>query len=194
MQPLVSSPITPNQLTAITLVVAFAGATMLASSDASIVNWGAGLFVLSRFLDHLDGELARQKHLASRLGYYLDYLAGAGSYGAMFIGAGIGLSHGTLGSWAYGLGALGAGVALGAMFLNLAVDKERRRLGLDGGKDAVGYPRFGAFEIEDGIYLLAPITWLGFLEPFFVAASVGAVVYALWTLATFARLRRMPPA
>ncbi len=194
VQPLVASPITPNQLTVTTLVVAFAGAIMLASPDTAIVNWGAGLFALSRFLDHFDGELARQKQLTSRLGYYLDYLAGAGSYGAMFIGAGIGLSHGTLGWWAYGLGILGGLVALSAMFLNLAIDRERRRLALDGGKDAVGYPRVGGFEMEDGIYLFAPLTWLGFLEPFFVAAGLGAMVYGVWTLTTLARLRRMSPA
>ena len=193
-RPLATTPITPNHVTIATLAIALAGAAMLASPHQAVVDWGAGLFALSRFLDHLDGELARRKRLSSRIGYYLDYLAGAGSYAAMFIGAGIGSANGWLGPWAYGLGVLGAAIALTAMVLNIAVDKQRIRLGLQTPKDAVGYPQFGGFELEDGIYLIAPITWLGFLEPFFVAASLGAAVYAVWTLATFGRLYRRSPA
>ena len=57
--------------------------------------------------------------------------------------------------------------------------------------DAHGYPAFAGIELEDGIYLLAPITWLGMLMPFFVAATVGATVYFLWSLWTLLRLRRI---
>ncbi|NQV84481.1 MAG: CDP-alcohol phosphatidyltransferase family protein [Rhodospirillales bacterium] len=32
-----------------------------------VAHCGAGLFVLARFLDHFDGELARQKGMTSRL-------------------------------------------------------------------------------------------------------------------------------
>ena len=46
----------------------------------------------------------------------------------------------------------------------------------------MGYPGIGGFELEDGIYLIAPITWLGWLTPFFVAASIGASIYLFWTL------------
>ncbi len=46
---------------------------------------------------------------------------------------------------------------------------------------AVGYPGVAGFELEDGIYLIAPATWFGWLEPFFVAAGIGAAVYCLWT-------------
>ena len=154
-------------------------------------NWGAGLFVLARFLDHFDGELARQKKMTSRLGYYLDYVSGAVSYSALFLCIGIGFADSQLGPWAWVLGVMGAASAVVSMFTNLGIDKSLN-LGADGqedGDDAVGYPGFAGFELEDGIYLIAPITWLGYLMPFFVLAGTGAAVYCLWTCWTLIRLR-----
>ena len=108
VRPLVRSPVTPNQLTVVTMIVALAGAGLLAMGAPAAANWGAGLFVLARFLDHFDGELARQKNMKSRLGYYLDYISGAVSYAALFFGIGFGLRDGALGDWAVVLGAVGA--------------------------------------------------------------------------------------
>lgn len=184
VRPLVRTPLTPNQLTIFTLIVALAGAGLLATGDPVHANWGAGLFVLARFLDHFDGELARQKNMKSRLGYYLDYVSGAISYAALFLCIGIGLRDSALGDWAIALGAAGAASAIVSMFLNVGIDKAEKLT--DG--DAVGYPGFAGFELEDGIYLIAPIAWAGFLIPFFAAAGIGAAVYCLWTLSTLARL------
>jgi phosphatidylglycerophosphate synthase len=186
VRPLVRTPVTPNQVTLFTLAVALAGAGLLAAGTPAAADWGGGLFVLARFLDHFDGELARQKNLKSRLGYYLDYVAGAGSYSALFLCIGIGLRDGALGGWSVALGAAAAAGAVLSMFLNLGIDKAEKLT--DGA--ATGYPGFAGFELEDGIYLLAPITWLGWLEPFFLAAATGAVVYTLWSLAKLLRLRR----
>ncbi len=187
VRPLVRTAVTPNQLTAATLLLAVAGAALLAVGDQHAANWGAGIFVLARFLDHFDGELARQKGMASRFGYYFDYVAGALSYGALFLGIGIGLRHGPLGDWALVLGVAGAVAAVVSMFNNLGIDKQH---GGDESGEACGYPAFAGFELEDSIYLLAPITWLGFLTPFFTAATVGATVYCLWSLWTLIGLRR----
>ena len=185
VRPLIATPVTPNQITLFTLGIALSGCALLAVGDPALSAWGAGLFVLARFMDHLDGELARQSGKTSTIGYYLDYAAGGISYGMLFSCIGIGLADGPLGSWAYLLGAAGTASALIAMALNLGIDRAEERA--DG--DAVGYPGFAGFELEDGIYLLAPVTWMGFLMPFFVAAGFGATVYCLWTLLTLVRLR-----
>ena len=193
VKPLVKSPITPNQLTFFTLGVALIGAGLLAAGEPEQANWGVGLFVLARFLDHFDGELARQKKMTSRLGYYLDYVSGAVSYSALFLGIGIGLYSSPLGYGAIVLGVMGAASAVISMFTNLGIDKrldlEGDAEGHEGGHDAVGYPGFAGFELEDGIYLIAPITWLGYLMPFFVLAGIGAAIYCLWTCWTLIRLR-----
>ena len=189
VKPLVATPITPNQLTAATLLVALCGAAMLAQGTAYWANWGAGLFVLARFLDHADGELARQKFMTSRLGYYLDYVSGGLSYGTLFICLGIGFRESNLGSFAVILGAVGAISALGSVFTNLSIDIRHASINTEAGQ-AIGYPSFAGFELEDGIYLLAPITWLGWLYPFFIAASLGAMLYGLWALWELFRIRR----
>ena len=191
VKPLALTPVTPNQLTTLTLVLALASAGLFAAGDPTLAGWAAGLFVLARFLDHFDGELARLKGVASRFGYYYDYVAGAVSYAALFLGIGIGLAAGPLGPWAWLLGLAGSASALLSMGLNLGIDKAKaQETGSAGEGDAIGYPGYAGFELEDGIYLLAPITWLGFLTPFFVAAGIGAVVYCLWSLWLLARTRR----
>lgn len=171
--------ITPNQLTFFTLVLALFGAAMLLVDNKSYANWGVSLFVLSRFLDHFDGELARFKDMTSRLGYYLDYTSGAISYFALFICLGIRFYQTELGIWSIILGTFGAASAIISMFTNLSLDKY---LQPNSGQDAVGYPGYGGFELEDGIYLIAPITWFGYLMPFFIAAGIGATIYCIWTV------------
>ncbi len=184
VRPLARTRLHPNHLTVLTALVALAGAGLLATGDPVHANWGAGLFVASRFLDHFDGELARQTGRSSRLGYLLDYLAGGVSYAALFAGMAAGLARGPLGGWAVVLGLAGTACAVAAVWLNMGIDRAR------GGSDAVGYPAFAGFELEDGIYLLAPVTWLGWLAPFFVAACLGACVYLAYTAVVLARARR----
>lgn len=187
VRPLARTPVTANHVTSFTLAVALSGAFLLGAGDADAADWGAGLFILARFLDHFDGELARLKGSASRFGYYFDYAAGGISYAALFGAIGVGLADGALGLWAPVLGALAAAAALISVFLNLGIDSatEDREEG-----ESVGYPGYAGFELEDGIYLLGPITWVGWLEPFFIAAASGATVYCLWSLACLMRTRR----
>ncbi len=182
VRPLVNSPVTPNQLTFVTLLLALVGSVLLAFPEW--VGWGAGLFILARFLDHFDGELARQSGKASELGYYLDYISGGLSYGALFLCMGLGFV-GTMGVYAVLLGLAGTASALISVALNLKLDQAAEFQ--DG--ETVGYPGWLGFELEDGIYLLGPVVWLGWLQPFFVAAGIGAAIYTLWTLARLIRTR-----
>ncbi len=185
VRPLARLGVTANQITAVSLVLALGGGALFAVGGAPAIHWAAGLFVLARFLDHFDGELARLTGQASRFGYYFDYITGGLSHAALFAGIGWGLVGGPLGGWALALGLAGCVTSLVAMGLNLDLD---RQLELGEG-EAVGYPGWGGFELEDGIYLLAPVTWLGWLEPSFVAAGIGATVYLLWTLGRVLRAR-----
>ena len=182
VRPLIPTGLTPNQMTTITVVFAFAGAALIAVGRAPHIHWGAGLFALARFLDHFDGELARQTGRPSRFGYYYDYVAGASSYAALFIGLGIAFRDGWLGGWSVVLGAVGAVSAFGSMVMSLDIDRRA-------GQRTANYPGFAGFELEDGIYLIAPIVWLGWAEPFFVGAGIGAGLYGLWTLVNFAMVR-----
>ncbi len=179
VRPLAKTPVRPNHITLLTLVLAVFGALLFAPGDPVLANWGAGIFIFARFLDHFDGELARLQGTSSKLGYYLDYVAGGVGYAALYACLGIGLSTTALGSWATVLGFAGAAASVISLFGNLKIDKDA---GGDDTGEAVGYPGFAGLELEDGMYLLGPVTWLGFLTEFFVLASLGAVVYGLWTI------------
>ncbi|MCP5149563.1 MAG: CDP-alcohol phosphatidyltransferase family protein [Ectothiorhodospiraceae bacterium] len=179
---LADAPMSANDLTALSLMVALCGAALIATAEPWLVDWGAGLFVAGRFLDHFDGEFARATGSTSRFGYYFDYVSGGASYAALFAALGIAM-HGPLGVWAVALGLLAAAGALVSVGLNLGIDAAQA----DG--SSVGYPAFGGFELEDGVYLLAPVTWLGWLPQFFVLAGVGAAVYTVWSMSQLRRAR-----
>lgn len=183
---LAGTPVRPNHITTLSLALAFGAGALYARGEAVAANWAAALFVLARFLDHADGELARLTGRTSRFGHYYDFAVGALSSAALFIGIGFGLSGGVLGAWSSVAGIVAGSCAFVAMALGLGV--EARQSSNAGGY----YPAFGGFELEDGIYLVAPLTWLGALLPFFVLAGLGQVVFCLWMGLRFARARRTP--
>lgn len=75
MTPLRESRITPNHITTLRLVVGIAGAYLFAGGDSP--NLAALLVVLSNFIDHCDGELARIAQQSSRFGHYYDLVCDA---------------------------------------------------------------------------------------------------------------------
>ena len=172
IRPLVGTRITPNQVTTVSLLLSLLGAVLFATGDASAANWGAGLFMLGRFLDHFDGELARQSGKTSRFGYVYDYVAGCLSYTALFLALGVGLRDGLIGFWSIWLGILTGPIILATTLAALKLS--------DHGDDD-DYPIFAGFELEDGIYLIGPIVWMGWIEPFFLLGAAGVLLFGLWT-------------
>ena len=185
VKPLIGSVISPNHITIFTLFMALSACVLFSRGDGVSSDWAAGIFVLARFFDHFDGELARQQGTSSRFGYYFDYVVGGISYAALFIGLGLGHMDGNLGNWAIVLGGAGALASLISLFSNLGIDMRTEGLGV---VEATGYPEVAGFELEDGIYLIAPVTWFGFLTPFFLVAAFGAIIYLVWTVLVYIRL------
>jgi phosphatidylglycerophosphate synthase len=69
---LINSHVTPNQVTCASLISGLGGAWLLGEQGMLRSLWGLVLFQLSVILDHVDGEVARLKFLASPLGKWLD--------------------------------------------------------------------------------------------------------------------------
>ena len=178
VRPLIGTPVTPNHVTTLSLLLSLGGAVLLASGDSAFENWGAGLFMAGRFLDHFDGELARQSGQTSRFGYVFDYVAGCLSYASLFLALGIGMRDGSIGHWSILLGVTAAPIILATTLMAL-------RISDDSGGDASDYPIFAGFELEDGIYLIGPIVWMGWIEPFFLLGSIGVLAFGGWTLFRF---------
>ncbi len=102
----------PNHFTTVRLLVGAAGAGAFASG--AWPNLAAMLVVLSNFLDHTDGELARMSGQTSRFGHYFDLVSDALVTVGMFVGIGFGLVDriGTQATW---MGSL-AGLAVAGIF------------------------------------------------------------------------------
>lgn len=164
VRPLIETRITPNQLTLVRFLVGAAGALMFALGERP--NVAALLVVLSNFLDHTDGELARMSGKSSRFGHYFDLASDALVTVGMFVGMGIGLV-GQLGNSAAWMGC-SAGLAVAGIFHLRNIIENRH------GKTATKQPRFGGFEAEDVLYLIPLVTLAGALDGFLRAAAIGA--------------------
>jgi archaetidylinositol phosphate synthase len=188
--PLVPTGVTPNHLTTLRLLIGVAGAFYLARGDFLHANIGAFLIVLSNFVDHTDGELARISGKTSRIGHFYDLAADALVTILLFLGMGWGLgavaaATGT-GDWRVPPAVLGgiAGVAVAVIFFL------RMRIEEMAGKAGTQQAFVGGFETEDVLYLLPLVTLTGVVSPFVVAASIGAPLFAVWVVLDYWRVTR----
>lgn len=184
VSPLRDTAVHPNHVTTVGLLVGLAGAACFARGDRASANLGALLYVVSQVVDHADGELARMTGKTSEFGHSYDRACDLAVKLSTFVGIGLGLRHGPLGRLAPVLG-LAAGGALVAIFRSRSEIAARR-----GREVAFRQPAAGGFEIEDVLYLVAPVTWAGGLARFLVAAGIGAPLFASLTVAQLLRVRR----
>lgn len=168
------TPVHPTHVTVVGALIGLAGAALYALGSTRAAALGAALYVVSSVLDHVDGELARLTGRSSPRGRTYDRVADLVVRFALFTGMGLGLRHGALGRAAVALG-LAAGVAVVAIFVVRGAIAARR------GWDAIAQPAVRGVELEDVLYVIAPVTWLGVLAPFLVAVGVGAPLFALWS-------------
>ncbi|MBN3854146.1 MULTISPECIES: CDP-alcohol phosphatidyltransferase family protein [unclassified Paraburkholderia] len=188
--PLVSTRVTPNHLTTLRLLIGVAGAFYLARGDFLHVNIGAFLIVLSNFVDHTDGELARISGKTSRIGHFYDLAADAATTILLFFGMGYGLGVASAGTaaaeWHVPPAVLGgiAGVAVAVIFFL------RMRIEEMAGKSGTQQAFVGGFETEDVLYLLPLVTLTGIASPFVLAASIGAPLFAAYVVLDYWRVTR----
>jgi archaetidylinositol phosphate synthase len=188
--PLKDTWVTPNYLTTVRLVVGLVAAAAFLPGIYGWSNLAALLLILSNFLDHTDGELARISGKSSRLGHWYDLASDAVVTVALFvaIGAGIEARRGLLLGLSPMLVGTVAGVAVALIFwLRMQIEELA-------GKDASKQPSMGGFETEDILYLLPLVTLCNGMAPFLAAAGIGAPLFALWVIFDYRRVsRRMRP-
>jgi archaetidylinositol phosphate synthase len=189
--PLKDSWVTPNYLTTVRLFVGLTAAAAFVPGTYGWANLAAVLLILSNFLDHTDGELARISGKTSRSGHIYDLASDAAVTILLFIaiGVGVGGKVGTvLGLPSAALGAL-AGCAIALIFWL------RMRIEELAGKAASRQASVGGFETEDVLYLLPLVTLCNGVTPFLIAASIGAPLFAIWVAIDYRRvLRKLQPA
>ena len=82
---LVKTTITPNQVTTFSLLLAAFAAIFFSFGIYFFSVIGSILFIISKFLDNVDGQLARELKTTSKFGWYYDYFSDTAGYVLMFI-------------------------------------------------------------------------------------------------------------
>ena len=186
--PLSNSWVTPNHLTTVRLLVGVAAAVAFVPGAYIWSNVGAMLLVVSNFLDHCDGELARMSGKSTRAGHIYDLASDALVTIVVFIAIGVGVGVGVgvrlkmvLPVPPVLLGCI-AGCAIALIFyLRMQIED---RLGKTGAQQA----SVGGFETEDVLYLIPIATLWDRTASLLIAAAVGAPLYAAWVVFEFRRV------
>ncbi|MBI4484363.1 MAG: CDP-alcohol phosphatidyltransferase family protein [Acidobacteria bacterium] len=92
---LARTPISPNVISLLGLVVAIAAGALFAQGRYSLAVAGALLAYLSSLLDHCDGSVARIKHQESAFGCWLETACDYGFYLSIATGWTLGLHRQT---------------------------------------------------------------------------------------------------
>ncbi len=178
VRPLAAGPITPNQVTTLRLAVGLAAAAALAHGDEAWRAWGAGLFILSFFLDRADGELARLTGKTSHWGHTYDLVSDALSNALAFLGLGVGLRAASFGAWAPLMG-LVAGLSIAAI-LWLVIRLETLH-----GERAAELGAAAGFDPDDALLVMPVLIWLGLSDWLLAAACLGAPAFAVFMAVKF---------
>src|SRR5271155_344942 len=139
--PLKNSRVTPNHLTTVRLGVGLAAAAAFLPGTYGWSNVAALLLILSNFLDHTDGELARLSGKSSRIGHLYDLASDAVVTVLLFVAMGAGLAgrHGLLLDLPPIVLGTAAGVAIALIFwLRMQIEDLA-------GKQASQQPSMGGF-------------------------------------------------
>ena len=166
--PLENTRVTPNHLTTIRLGVGLAAAAAFVPGSYGWSNLAALFLMVSNFLDHTDGELARISGKTSRIGHLYDLASDALVTILLFVAIGVGVGERmqiALQSSPLLLGAI-AGCAIALIFyLRMRIDDMV-------GKAANHQGSFGGFETEDVLYLLPLVTLSDALLPLLISAAI----------------------
>jgi archaetidylinositol phosphate synthase len=184
VKPLKDSWATPNHLTTVRLSVGLAAAAAFTPGTYGWSNLAALLLILSNFLDHTDGELARISGKSSRIGHLYDLVSDAAVTILTFIAIGVGVAatpgfESEVSPVLLGLVA-GSAIAL-IFFLRMRIEDML-------GKAATQQPSFAGFETEDVLYLLPLVTLCNGSAPFLLLASIFAPLFAIWVVIDYRRV------
>jgi archaetidylinositol phosphate synthase len=186
IHPLKSSWVTPNHLTTVRLFVGLAAGAAFMPGSYAWSNLAALLLIVSNFLDHTDGELARLSGKSSRIGHLYDLASDAVVTICLFVAIGIGVGANPKTDFEVPPMLLGAvaGVAVSLIFFL------RMRIEDALGKSATRQASFGGFETEDVLYLMPLATLSNALAPLLVVASMVAPLFAAWVAIDYRRVMR----
>lgn len=182
---LVSTHITPNAMTVVSIAMGLLGAPFFLSSEWVYQLIGALLFLSHSILDGCDGELARLRFQESRWGGILDFWGDNVVHVAVFAAMGIGWSLSVGEVWPLWLGALAiAGTIGSAGFVYWQTMRSKTSTG-PLFTSVVTAPTSALSKLMDSlarrdfIYLVVVLSAFGKASWFLALSAIGAPMYFL---------------
>ena len=184
---LIKTSITPNQVTTVSLLLAAFAAVFFTFGIYFFSVIGSLLFIFAKFLDHVDGQLARELKKETKFGWYYDSFVDTATYILMFVGISAGVPPGTFEIKIFNI--VNFDLQNYLLFSAISASILNTLLGIihkyKTSKDFYGFPETNKVALEDGIYLIGPITWIGFINFFFLIASIGSVIFVIYNIKRF---------
>jgi phosphatidylglycerophosphate synthase len=180
---LAPTPVTPNQMTLISVAIGLLGAPFFLSSQSLWQTLGALLFLAHSILDGCDGELARLKFKESRWGGILDFWGDNVVHSAIFACMALGWSQANGQGWPLLLGAAAVLGTLGsAGFVYWRVMRPKTGTGpLYTSVSTEPGKRFSqtldALSRRDFIYLVIALALFGHADWFLLLTAFGAPIF-----------------
>lgn len=181
---LIHSPVSPNQISILSIFIGLAGAAMLAMGSWWWAVVGAVLFQISAIVDCVDGDVARAAFKESPLGKWLDIVGDQVVHAAVFAGIAIGLWRGGIGSSALWLGLS----AVAGGFLSFVV--VLRGMAQGAGADSLLRRLVDAATNRDFSVLVLFLALAGRLDWFLWMAALGS--HFFWMAAWVAQMLPQP--
>lgn len=194
--------VSPNHLTALALLAGVASGAFVATGDRLMTAVGGALFFLGSFLDCLDGEMARLKFQFSRLGEWLDTITDDASTLSFLTGMSINLAHrhesaliGWLGAVTVAAFVLGSAYVywrIATVYHSGDVSRFRYSFMKEDSGQSTGIMRLLVFVVKRDFFsaLFFACAAVGFIEPAFAFAVIGALGFALGVAVTAFSLAR----
>ena len=180
VRPLINTPVTPNQLTTVRLILGLGAAGLFGMGNPALYPAGAVAFILSMLFDRADGELARLGGKTSPGGHAYDLFSDGVCNAAIFVGIGVGLRHSDYGNWAILMGLVAAAAVVSVLWLVVRMEQ------LEGQRAAELHGAAG-FDPDDAMLAVPIAMLLGWDQSLLVAACIGAPVFAFLMLWQFRR-------
>lgn len=181
---LIHSPVSPNQISVLSILIGLAGAAMLALGSWGWAVVGAVVFQISAIVDCVDGDVARAVFKESPLGKWLDIAGDQVVHAAVFAGIAVGLWRGGIGASALWLG---LSAVLGGL-LSFAV--VLRGMAQGGGGDSLLRRLVDAATNRDFSVLVLLLALAGRLDWFLWMAALGSHLF--WVTALVVQMLPQP--
>jgi phosphatidylglycerophosphate synthase len=178
-----ATPVTPNQMTLVSVAIGIVGALFFLSPRPSMQTAGALLFLLHSILDGCDGELARLKFKESRFGGVLDFWGDNVVHCAVFLCIASGWGRQVGQAWPLALGALAvAGTLASAGFVYAKTMRQPKEGPLFTSVATAETPLSrvaDALSRRDFIYLVLALSLFGKASWFLLLSAAGAPIFFL---------------